>query len=281
VYTGKIHSLGAKVIIIGRNQKKGIEAVDRIKQFDKNADVSFSPVDLGSLSAIKFFAEQMKQQLGGLDILINNAGIMMPAERQLTTDGFELQFGTNYLAHFALICEVFPLLKKTEGARVVTLATLPGSYSIDFNNLQSENRDSAWTAYGQSKLAELIFALHLQRLSERNKWGISSMGAHPGLSITDLVTKQSGSNTGMAAGMRVMFRIFPFMRQTADKGALPTLFSATAPNAVGGMHYGHNGFGEMSGYPILAKINPQAYDEHIAERLWSVSEILTKISYPK
>ncbi|MDR1570271.1 MAG: SDR family oxidoreductase [Oscillospiraceae bacterium] len=273
-------SKGAKVIIIGRNQEKGAGAVRRIKEIDTNADISFFSVDLGNLSAIKAFAEQMNGQLSRLDILINNAGIMMPAERKLTTDGFELQFGTNYLAHFALTGELLPLLRKTEGARVVTLATLPGKYSIDFNNLQSENHYSAWVSYGQSKLAELIFALHLQRLSERNKWGISSMGAHPGLSATDLITKQAGSNTGMVAGMRVMFRIFPFMRQPADKGALPTLFAATSPYAVGGMHYGPNGFGETSGYPTLAKINPQAQDVQIAERLWSVSEELTKISYP-
>ncbi|MDR1539282.1 MAG: SDR family oxidoreductase [Clostridiales bacterium] len=272
---------GAKVIIIGRNQKKGSEAIERIKKIDANSDVSFFPVDLGNLSAIKSFADQMNKQLYRLDILINNAGVMMPAKRQLTADGFELQFGTNYLSHFALTGEVFPILKKTDGARVVTIATLPGRYRIDFDNLQSEKRYSAWVAYGQSKLAELIFALHLQRLSERNKWGISSMAAHPGLSVTDLVTEQAGSNTGMMAVMRAMFRIFPFMRQTADKGSLPALFAATAPKAIGGMHYGPNGFGEMSGYPALAKINSQAKDVQIADRLWSISEKLTRISYPR
>ena len=272
---------GCTVIIIGRNSEKGSEAIARIKEIDAQADVSFFSIDLGNLSAIKSFSEQMNRKLSRLDILINNAGIMMPAERQLTADGFELQFGTNYLAHFALTCQLLPLLKKTDGARVVTLSTLPGKYLIDFDDLQSEKKYSAWTAYGQSKLAELIFALHLQRLSDENNWNIQSMGAHPGLSVTDLITKQAVSTSGMTAGMRILFKIFPFMRQTADKGALPTLFAAVDPHAIGGNHYSPHGVGEMTGYPALAKINPQALDTHIAERLWSISENLTNLSYLK
>jgi NAD(P)-dependent dehydrogenase (short-subunit alcohol dehydrogenase family) len=270
---------GATVIIVGRNPQKGADAAERIRQTCTDADVSFQRVDLGSLPEIKDFAREMGEQLDSLDILINNAGIMMPAGRHVTSDGFELQFGTNYLAHFALTGGLLPLLKRAKAARVVTMATLPGKFHIDFDNLQSEKSYRAAAAYGQSKLAELIFAIHLQRLSERNGWGISSMGAHPGLAATDLVTKQAGSNTAAMAFLRVMFTVFPFMRQSADKGALPTLFATTAPDAKGGAHYGPNGFNEMAGYPALAKINPLAQDLPTAERLWNVSLELTNAGY--
>lgn len=272
-------SKGAKVILLGRNPQKGKEAVSKINQMYKDAEVSFYSVDLGNLAEVKSFGKKMCQQLDRLDILINNAGVMMPKQRTLTSDGFELQFGTNYLAHFALTSELLPLLKKTKGARVVTLGTLPGNFSIDFENLQAEKSYSAWTAYNQSKLAEIIFALHLQRLSEQNNWGISSMGAQPGLVATGLVTKEAGSDTTLMAIGRVIFKIFPFVRQTADKGALSTLYAATDPHAKGGVLYGPNGMGEVSGYPRLGKINKEAKDLKIAQRLWDISLNLAKVKY--
>jgi NAD(P)-dependent dehydrogenase (short-subunit alcohol dehydrogenase family) len=278
--TKALASKGAEIIILGRNKEKGATAINSIKNIVPNAKVEFQPLNLGDLSKINVFVNNITGRLEKLDILINNAGIMMPAKRELTADGFESQFGVNYLSHFALTGLLLPLLKRTSGVRVVTLTSFPaGNIQINFDNLQAEKKYNPSLAYMQSKLAALIFALHLQRISEKNKWGITSVCSHPGLSATNLVNKESGSNTTMMAFLRFIFALFPSIRQSSENGALPTLYAATDPAAEGGMLYGPDGFMELKGHPKLTKINAKAYDLPIVEQLWSISEKLTKVSY--
>ncbi len=263
---------GAHVIIAGRNPSKGLAAAEKIRQNVLGANASFELLDLASLYSIDAFAERLWDSLGSLDLLINNAAVMAPPQRQVTSSGFELQFGTNYLGHFALTAQLLPLLRKGNQPRVVTLSSVAARNSaIDFDDLQSERRYKPMVAYGQSKLACLMFALELQRRSDAAGWGIQSIAAHPGISRTDLIP--NGAGTQSLAGWARRFLWFLF--QPAAQGALPTLYAATSPQAQGGAYYGPDKLGETRGYPTVAKVPPQALDADSAARLWIESEHLT------
>lgn len=263
---------GATVIIAGRNPSKGKEAVAHVLQAVPGANVSFEVVDLASLSSIADFGARLNSRLSSLDILINNAAVMTPPQRQTTADGFELQFGTNYLGHFALTAHLLPLLRKAQNPRVISLSSVAArAGQIHFNDLQAEREYKPMTAYGQSKIACLMFALELQRKSDAADWGIASIAAHPGVSRTDLLHNGSGAKS--LAGLARTYLWFLF--QPAAQGALPTLYAATAPQAKGGVYYGPDGMSEIRGYPTVAKIPPQALDTQASARLWTVSEELT------
>lgn len=267
---------GCDVILAGRNSQKGADAVDAIRRDVPSAKVSFEVVDLASLSSVQAFGERLAAQRESLDILINNAGVMVPPTRQVTVDGFELQFATNYLGHFALTAHLLPLLRKADNARVVSLSSVaarPGQ--INFSDLQSEGKYSPMQAYAQSKIACLMFALELQRRSDAAGWSITSVAAHPGVSRTDLLHNAPGrmSLTGMAR------TYLWFLFQPASQGALPTLYAATAPDVEGGAYYGPNKLSEMRGGPALAKIPTQALDLSVAKRLWDQSEQLAGVSF--
>ncbi len=267
---------GADVIIAGRNAQKGAEAVAKVRAQVPSAKVRFEAVDLASLESIDGFAARLKSQTDKLDLLINNAAVMTPPTRQTTSDGFELQLGTNYLGHFALSAHLLPLLRKGTRPRVVTLSSVAArNGAIDFDDLQSERSYDAMRAYGQSKLACLMFALELQRRSEAGQWGVTSLAAHPGISRTDLLHNAPGRWS--AQGMARTFLWFLF--QPAAQGALPTLFAASAPDAKGGAYYGPDKLGEVRGFPTLAKVPPRAADTAAAERLWRESERLSKVSF--
>lgn len=267
----------ATVIIAGRNPSKGQAAVDQIRQEVPDARVEFGLLDLARLDSVRAFAEGLHGSLDGLDLLVNNAAVMAPPRRQSTADGFELQFGTNYLGHFALTARLLPLLRKGEQARVVTLSSLAarGDAAIDFDDLQARQGYKPMQVYSQSKLACLMFALELQRRSEAAGWGIRSIAAHPGISRTDLVPNSAGPWS--APGM--MRRFMWFLFQPAAQGALPTLFAATSPQARGGAYYGPDRLSEVRGYPAAAAIPPQALDAAVAARLWSTSEALTGTTF--
>lgn len=267
---------GADVILAGRNTAKGGAAMGRIRDAVPSAKVNFEQLDLASLASIAAFGERIRAKRNSLDLLINNAAVMTPPKRQETADGFELQLGTNYLGHFALTAALLPLLRKGSKPRVVTVSSVAArSGKIIFDDLHAKRRYQPMAAYSQSKLAELVFALELQRRSDRNGWGLASIGAHPGISRTDLL--HNGAGRRSVPGMMRTFLWFLF--QPADQGALPTLFAATSPEARGGKYYGPDKMSEMRGHPAEAKVPPQAKDADLAARLWDMSEELAKVHF--
>lgn len=267
---------GAGVIIAGRNAQKGEAAVQSIRKQVPSAQVRFEQLDLASLHSVQSFADRMRARHDRLDILINNAGVMVPPVRQETADGFELQFGTNYLGHFALTALLLPLLAKGRDPRVVTLSSVAArSGQINFDDLQSSGAYNAGRAYGQSKIACLMFALELQRRSDLGKWGVSSIAAHPGVSRTDLLHNAPGRLSPMGLTRTYLWFLF----QPVAQGALPTLYAATAPQARPGAYYGPDRLSETRGHPAPAKVPPQALDAAAAERLWAVSEQLSAVIF--
>lgn len=268
---------GAKVIMAGRNPAKGAEAVNKICAAVPKANVSFEMLDLADLKSIKAFGERMQAQHQSLDLLINNAGVMTPPSRKVTTDGFELQFGTNYLGHFALTAYLLPLLHKGRNPRVVNVSSIAARDGvIHFDDLQSERSYQPMQAYAQSKLANLLFSFELQRRSDAARWGLLSIAAHPGISRTELIPNGAGWNSISGVLRRLLG---PIAFQAASQGALPTLFAATANDAKGGGYYGPNGFSELRGFPTVANIPPRAKDTNVATRLWTISEELTGLSF--
>jgi NAD(P)-dependent dehydrogenase (short-subunit alcohol dehydrogenase family) len=268
---------GANVVIAGRNPSKGAAAVDLIRQSVPDAKVVFGALDLASLDSIEAFAERLRGSHDRLDLLINNAAVMAPPKRLATADGFEMQFGTNYLGHFALTARLLPLLRQGNQPRVVSLSSVAArSGAINFDDLQARHGYRPMPVYGQSKLACLMFALELQRRSDAGGWGIQSIPAHPGVSRTDLLPNGAGAWSAAGIARRYMWFLF----QPAAQGALPTLFAATSPQARGGAYYGPDKFGETRGYPVLARIPPQALDQSVAAKLWLESEALTGAVFP-
>ncbi|WP_400245321.1 SDR family oxidoreductase [Niallia sp. JL1B1071] len=268
---------GAEVIMAGRNKDKGEEAIRKIKAINPSGIIHFEKLDLADLASIEAFSERMKAQRKSLDILINNAAVMNPPSRMLTKNGFELQIGTNYLGHFALTAHLLPLLKKGKNPRVVTLSSIAHlSGTINFDDLQSEHNYKPMVAYSQSKLACLMFAFELQRRSDAAEWGISSFGAHPGISRTELIPNGAGKNS-LAGIARRLFG--PILFQLPAHGAWPSLYAATAKEATGRNYYGPSKMNEMRGYPKIAKIAPQAKDVQVASKLWEESEKLTNVKF--
>ncbi len=271
---------GAEVIVAGRNDSKGRDAIEKIRAGSPNASIRFEKIDLANLASVADFAGRLTAQYSTLDMLINNAGVMSVPTRRTTDDGFELQFGTNYLGHFALTAHLLPLLHQTTEPRVVNLSSSVHNIGkINFDDLQAEKSYSPWGAYAQSKLAMLMFAFELQRRSAATGWGIMSNAAHPGWARTDLVANgpQSGGNKGIVD--RLMKVVAPLFSQNAAAGSLPTLYAATSPRAHGGAYYGPDGFFEIKGAPTIASIASQAKDTIVAARLWTVSEELTGVRF--
>jgi NAD(P)-dependent dehydrogenase (short-subunit alcohol dehydrogenase family) len=268
---------GGEVIIAGRNLQKGTEAVARILAEVPSATIRFEQVDLASLKSVAEFSERLQSQRDSLDLLINNAGVMTPPERRETGDGFELQFGTNYLGHFALTAGLLPLLRKGRRPRVVTLSSIAArGGAINFDDLNAEKSYRPFPVYSQSKLACLMFAFELQRRSEAGAWGVASIGAHPGVTRTDLIVNGAGAQS-INGRLR---RFLPFLFSPAWQGALPTLYAATSSEAKPGGYYGPDRMGETRGYPAAAKVPPQSLDSHVAARLWVESERLTGVDFP-
>jgi len=267
---------GADVVLAGRSPLKGADAVARIRQQAPGATISFERLDLASLTSIAAFADRLSSMRQSIDILINNAGVMVPPRREETEDGFELQFGTNFLGHFALTARLLPLLRNGSEPRVVTLSSLAAQAgSINLADLNAKQAYKPMPIYSQSKLACLMFALELDRRSKNNGWGVTSIAAHPGISRTDLLLNAPGR----FSLERTMRTLLPFLFQSAAQGALPALFAATAPEAKGGAYYGPDKMSEVRGHPALAKVPDAALDEAVAGRLWRCSEELTGITF--
>lgn len=284
----RLSAAGAEIVMAIRNRAKGEAAIERIRTTVPDAKLTIKPLDLSSLASVAALGEQLNADGRPIDILINNAGVMTPPERDTTPDGFELQFGSNHLGHFALTAHVLPLLRAADRARVVSLSSLAARQSgkIHFDDLQFERSYAPMQAYGQSKLAVLMFARELDKRSREGGWGIVSTAAHPGLTKTNL--QISGPSHGrtrpslMERLYKISWRLTPFLWQEIDEGILPALYAAASPEAQGGAFYGPRGIYEAAGGGVkLAKVPARARDDADCRRLWDVSEQLTGVSYPK
>ena len=268
---------GAEVVLAARNPAKGAEAERLIRSRHPNAAVRFDLLDLASLASVQAFAERHLATGRPIDILIDNAGVMALPTRQTTVDGFEMQFGTNYLSHFALVGRLLPLMTAAK-ARVVQLSSVAHrSGHIRLDDLNYQSHYSPWPVYQQSKLAMLMFALELQRRSDTHGWGLTSVAAHPGFARTDLIANGHAGKPGLfARGARLLEAV---LSHSAADGALPILMAATLPDPTPGGYYGPTGFQEMKGPPGVTVIKRQARDVDVARRLWSESERLTGVAY--
>ena len=265
---------GSEVILTGRDDRKGRSAIEKISHEVIGARISYEQLDLASLASIADFAQRIHARQS-LDLLINNAGVMALPRRQTTADGFEMQFGTNYLGHFALTARLMPLLRRASGPRVVSVSSLAHRTGfIDFDDLQGARVYSPWKAYGQSKLACLMFALELQRRSDAAGWNLISNAAHPGFARTNLFTSGPGGLLSFATDLAA-----PLFGHSAAEGARPILFAATSPEARPGAYYGPGGISELRGAPAPALIMRQARDAAAAARLWDASEKLVGTSF--
>jgi NAD(P)-dependent dehydrogenase (short-subunit alcohol dehydrogenase family) len=262
---------GAAVVLACRNQAKGEAALAEVRAAAPEADVTLATLDLADLASVRAFAAA---QTAPLELLVNNAGLMAPP-RRTTKDGFELQLGTNHLGHFALTGLLLDRLRAGDAPRVVTLSS--GAHrmgKIAFDNLQGERRYFRWNAYGQSKLANLLFMRELDRRARAAGLPLTSVAAHPGYSATNLQTASPPAVD--RAVMAVLNRV---VAQDADHGALPTLYAATVAGLPGGSYVGPDGRGELRGAPALVSMSGRASDPETARKLWEVSEELTGVTY--
>lgn len=269
----------AEVILACRNLKKGEEAIANIVNAYPKARIKTMKIDMSSLREVREFADQFQKQYQRLDLLINNAGIMMSPYR-VTEDGFENQLATNYIGHFALTGLLLPLLTGTPGSRVVTLSSLSYKWAqiqLDdlraskgyFDNSHARKGYSRRKAYGQSKRACLVFAYELQRRLAAARYSTLSVAAHPGLSKTNL-------DQYFPALIRPLGNLF---LQSAQKGALPVLYAALEKDIQGGEFIGPDGFQEMRGYPTRVDSDKDSKDKKVAQRLWEASQVMTHTYY--
>jgi len=275
--TKEIARKGATTIMACRNMDKAEAAKTSLQQEIPDAPLHIMQLDLASLQSVRDFAEAFQQGYERLDLLINNAGIMMPPYGT-TVDGFEQQLGVNHLGHFALTGLLLDLLLKTPVARVVNVSSnAHKTGNIEFTNLMYEGGKgySAGGAYGRSKLANLLFTYELQRLFEAHNADVIAVAAHPGGSNSDL-----GRYMVENPVVRFIMPVFQAIMQSAAMGALPTLRAAVDHSVKGGEYYGPDGFIELRGYPVIVKSTKASHNREDAKRLWQISEELTGVTYP-
>ncbi len=260
---------GASVIMACRSMEKGEEAASMVRLAHPEVQIEVMNLDLSDLASVREFAGSFKSKYSSLDILCNNAGVMMIPERIETADGFEMQFGTNHLGHFALTRLLFDMLRNTPGARIVTVSSIVHRFgNVDFENLNAEKSYNPSNAYSLSKLANLLFTNEMQRRLEGAGIQMLAAAAHPGWTGTNLQRH--------APFFRFMNR---FVSQKPEMGALPTLYAATVPDVKGGDYFGPGRLMEMRGYPKKVKSSDDSHDEELAIKLWEASENLTGIHY--
>ena len=266
---------GARVVLAVRNLEKGNHALARIVAVHPDADVTLQELDLSSLASVRAAAAALRKAYPRIDLLINNAGVMW-TPKQLTDDGFEMQFGTNHLGHFALTGLLLDTLLPVRGSRVVTVSRMGHRLraAIHFDDLQWKHSYDRYAAYGQSKLANLLFTYELQRRLADHHENTIAVAAHPGASSTELARS-------VPALMKPLFAVAgTLLFQGAAMGSLPTLRAATDPGVEGAQYYGPDGLGEQRGHPKLVSSSAQSHDEDLQHRLWTVSGELTGVTYP-
>jgi NAD(P)-dependent dehydrogenase (short-subunit alcohol dehydrogenase family) len=267
---------GATVVLACRNTEKGQAAVEEIRREAPGSALELESLDLASLDSIRSFAERFRESHDGLDLLVNNAGVMAPNPRRQTAEGFELQIGTNHLGHYVLTGLLLGSFEGREDARVVTVSSTAHKLGrINFDDLQAERGYRRWRGYCQSKLANVLFAGELDRRLRAAGSKLKSLAAHPGYSDTNLQT------AAPPALDRAVFAVTNrLLAQSPAMGALPQLYAATRPDLDGGLFIGPDGFEEQRGHPKVVRPVKAGRDEEVAGRLWSVSEELTGVSYP-
>jgi NAD(P)-dependent dehydrogenase (short-subunit alcohol dehydrogenase family) len=269
---------GAMVVLAGRDPGRTAAAADGIRAGTPDAQVETAELDLASLESVRIAAADIAARFGRIDLLINNAGVMFPPYT-LTKDGFELQFGTNHLGHFALTGLLLANLTTVPGSRVVTVSSNGHRAGrIKFDDLQSSRRYRKYGAYGQSKLANLMFTYELQRRLSAAGAQTIALAAHPGTARTDLTRHMSAVSNGALSPQLKAVNFW--MVQDRAMGALPTLRAATDPAAIGGTYYGPDGLLQMTGYPVVVRSNGKSHSAEAQRRLWTESERLTGVSYP-
>ena len=277
-------SVGADVVMAVRSRLRGEAAIADIRRELPGAKVSIRVLDLASLKSVAALGDELAAEGRPIDILINNAGVMTPPQRQETHDGFELQFGTNHLGHFALTGHLLPLLRAAHSARVVTVSSIAATQrQLTFDDTYAQHGYKAMCSYGVAKLAQLMFAVELDRRSRVGGWGLMSNAAHPGLAKTNLLSGASYGRdkpTLQARLTRLTWRLVPFLWLDVDEGIKPTLYAAVSPDAEGAKYYGPRGFYETAGGGVtFAGVPRLARSETDMEQLWQLSEELTGVTY--
>jgi len=268
---------GANVVLAVRDTARGEARAAAIRAAHRDARLVVSALDLASLESVKNFAERMEDTLPRLDILLNNAGLGLQATRATTVDGFERQFGTNHLGHFALTGRLIPTLLRAPAPRVVSIASIAHKRgSMDFADLQTERPYNGRRAYGQSKLSNLLFAYELDRRARAQKSRLISVAAHPGVATTGVAAATQMPKLLATLGQAAI----SVFGHTAASGARPGLYAATMPDVLGGQYWGPDGLLEVRGAPALAKPAPHALDKGAWTKLWEASEQLTGVSFP-
>lgn len=264
---------GAEVILAVRNKQKGQSSVESIQKEIPQASLKVMKLDLADLASVREFAKEFSNQFHSLDVLINNAGVMVPPYQQ-TKDGFELQFGTNYLGHFALTGLLLPLLKNTANSRIVSLSSIAHrGGSIFFDNLDGTKGYKAMMFYRQSKLATLLFAKELDQRLKQHGIPIISLACHPGISTTNLFKI---GKKDVPAYLKSLMNLF---LQPANMGALPTIYAATETSLTGGEYIGPDGKGNRKGNPVIEIPASGVYNAETMKKLWDVSEALTGVTF--
>jgi NAD(P)-dependent dehydrogenase (short-subunit alcohol dehydrogenase family) len=281
----RLAAAGADVVLAIRNRGKGEAAITKIRQTVPAAKLTIRPVDLASLKSVAALGEELAAEGRPVDVLINNAGVMTPPQRQQTEDGFELQFAANHLGHFALPAHLLPLLRAAESPHVVTVSSLAATQgSLDFDDPNAQHGYKPMRCYGIAKLAQLMFAFELDRRSRASGWQLISNAAHPGLSKTNLLSGASYGRekpTLKARMTQLTWRLLPFMWLDVDEGIKPALYAAVSPEAEGGKYYGPRGFYETVGGGVtFAGVPRLARSEADLKQLWQLSEQLTGVAYP-
>jgi NAD(P)-dependent dehydrogenase (short-subunit alcohol dehydrogenase family) len=277
----RLAAAGADVVLPVRNPAKGEAALGSIRRAAPDAKVSLRQLDLSSLESVAALGDTLKAEGDPIHILINNAGVMTPPQRKVTTDGFELQFGTNHLGHFALVAHLLPLLK-AGAARVTTQVSLSANqYAINWDDLEWTRSYKPMQAYSSSKIAFGLFGLELDRRSAANGWGITGNVSHPGIAPTNLLGAQPGMGRAeQTSGRRLIGALSRrgILFGTAESAALPALYAATSPDAVRGAFYGPTGPGHVGGAPGEQKLYSRLTSTEDARRIWAVSEELTNLT---
>lgn len=268
----------AHVVLACRDLGKAGAAIDQLRSTRPSSSIEAMALDLADLSSVRAFAASFCQKFDKLDVLLNNAGVMA-LPRMLTKDGFEMQFGTNHLGHFALTGLLLAPLLNTPGARVVTVSSYMHKLGkMAFDDLQGEKSYNSWKAYNQSKLANLLFTYELQRRFERRGAAVLAVASHPGYSDTNLQLV-APRMTGSSIGLQLMGFSNKFLAQNAYMGALPSLYAATSGQVSGGDYIGPGGPGEFWGYPKKVRSHARSHDADAAARLFEISEVLTGVKY--
>ncbi|MEV0251733.1 SDR family oxidoreductase [Nocardia sp. NPDC050712] len=279
----RLAAAGAEVLLPVRNPRKGAAALATIREQQPDADVSLRDLDLSSLESVAALGETLRAEGAPIHLLINNAGVMTPPDRQSTADGFELQFGTNHLGHFALVGQLLPLLRAGRARVTSQISVSANQGAINWDDLNWERSYRGNAAYSQSKIAFGLFGLELDRRSRAGDWGITSNLSHPGVAPTNLLAARPEVGRDRdTLGVRLI-RVLSargILLGTVETAKLPALYAATAPDAAGGKFYGPSGLGHLGGPPAEQKLYSRLQSTEDARRIWQVSEELTKVPFP-